>query len=80
MRNMSPLTPDWHPLILSEKGEELQNKMKGLFSDYFKEYQSQELCWILNHDHLPDEEFMIKTWKGEADRLVGDLINEMIKK
>ena len=72
----SPLIPEWIPLILEGKAEELENKMRQLFDSYSfgNEYQHSDLQWLLNKNRLPCSRELIHEWKGHAQILLGDIM------
>ena len=71
MHHVSPLLPDWIPLILKADAAGLQKKMDQLHSGSFG-FPNQSLCWILNKHCLPKPEILIANWKSQAELLLGD--------
>lgn len=74
LQNFSPLFPEWIPYILESDANGLQDEMRKIFSESFGGYQSVDLRWILNKNHLLNAETLIQDWKPQAEVLLGDLI------
>ena len=71
LQHVSPLLPDWIPLILKADAAGLQKKMDQLHADPFG-FPNQSLRWILNKHCLPKPEILIANWKSQAELLLGN--------
>lgn len=78
-KSFSPLLPDWIPFILNRDAKGLETKMKTIFNDSFREFQSTDVKWVLNREHLPDSKTLIEDWHPYAAELAGDLMTHWHK-
>lgn len=74
LHTFSPLLPEWVPFILDDDAKGLHEKMEKGFDESFGVYPNRELQWVLNRHQLPSAEEIVKNWKPQAEKLLGDMI------
>ncbi|MDP1879711.1 MAG: exodeoxyribonuclease V subunit gamma [Parachlamydiaceae bacterium] len=74
IQNISPLVPEWIPLIINEDHVTLKENMRLLFKSSFGTYQKEELKWVFNKKTLPCAKQIINEWRDPAHHLAGELM------
>jgi hypothetical protein len=74
--NVSPLLPEWVPLIPKHDAQELQSKIEETLQSSFKQNYNDYVAWTYPDGILPNADNIILHWKGIAQELYGDVITQ----